>query len=93
MFLFFPDNLCTISTTSVKENFESSIFISLEKLNPIELESIIFQRSFRDLGEEIKSSMSNKSRLKYLKDQGQFEKVYNETNYLWEDLETLFRAS
>ena len=65
-------------------------FISLEKLNPIELESIIYQRSFRDLGEEIKSSISNKSRLKYLKDQGQFEKMYNETIYLWEDLETLF---
>ena len=42
------------------------------------------------MGEEIKSSISNKSRLKYLKDQGQFEKVYNESIYLWEDLETLF---
>ena len=74
---------------NITENIKK-IFISLEKLNPIELESIIFQRSFRDLGEEIKSSMSNKSRLKYLKDQGQFEKVYNESIYLWEDLETLF---
>ena len=74
---------------NIAENIKKT-FISLEKLNPIELESIIFQRSFRDLGEEIKSSMSNKSRLKYLKDQGQFEKMYNETIYLWEDLETLF---
>ena len=74
---------------NITENIKKT-FISLEKLNPIELESIIFQRSFRDLGEEIKSSMSNKSRLKYLKDQGQFEKVYNESIYLWEDLETLF---
>ena len=74
---------------NITENIKKT-FIALEKLNPIELESIIFQRSFRDLGEEIKSSMSNKSRLKYLKDQGQFEKVYNETNYLWKDLETLF---
>ena len=74
---------------NITENIKKT-FIALEKLNPIELESIIFQRSFRDLGEEIKSSMSNKSRLKYLKDQGQFEKVYNESIYLWEDLETLF---
>ena len=73
----------------ISENIKKT-FISLEKLNPIELENIIFQRSFRDLGEEIKSSMKNKSRLKYLKDQGQFEKVYNETIYLWEDLETIF---
>ena len=73
----------------ISENIKKT-FISLEKLNPIELENIIFQRSFRDLGEEIKSSMSNKSRMKYLKDQGQFEKVYNETIYLWEDLETIF---
>ena len=42
------------------------------------------------MGEEIKSSMSNESKFKYLKDQGQFEKVYNEAIYLWEDLETLF---
>jgi len=74
---------------NITENIKKT-FIALEKLNPIELESIIFQRSFRDLGEEIKSSMKNKSRLKYLKDQGQFEKEYNETIYLWEDLETLF---
>ena len=74
---------------NITENIKKT-FIALEKLNPIELESIIFQRSFRDLGEEIKSSMSNKSRLKYLKDQGQFEEVYNETINLWEDLETLF---
>ena len=74
---------------NITENIKKT-FIALEKLNPIELESIIFQRSFRDLGEEIKSSMSNKSRLKYLKDQGQFEKVYNESIYLWKDLETLF---
>ena len=74
---------------NITENIKKA-FIALEKLNPIELESIIFQRSFRDLGEEIKSSISNKSRLKYLKDQGQFEKVYNESIYLWEDLETLF---
>ncbi len=74
---------------NIAENIKKT-FISLEKLNPIELESIIYQRSFRDLGEEIKSSISNKSRLKYLKDQGQFEEVYNETINLWEDLETLF---
>ena len=73
----------------ISENIKKT-FISLEKLNPIELENIIFQRSFRDLGEEIKSSISNTSRMKYLKDQGQFEKVYNETIYLWEDLETIF---
>ena len=73
----------------ISENIKKTL-ISLEKLNPIELENIIFQRSFRDLTEEIKSSMSNKSRMKYLKDQGQFEKVYNESIYLWEDLETLF---
>lgn len=73
----------------ISENIKKT-FISLEKLNPIELENIIFQRSFRDLTEEIKSSMSNKSRMKYLKDQGQFEKVYNEIIYLWEDLETIF---
>ena len=65
-------------------------FISLEKLDPVELESIIFQRSFRDLGEEIKSSMIDESQLKYLKDQGQFEKEYNEVIYLWQDLEALF---
>jgi len=74
---------------NITENIKKT-FIALEKLNPIELESIIYQRSFRDLGEEIKSSISNKSRLKYLKDQGQFEEVYNETINLWEDLETLF---
>ncbi len=73
----------------ITENVKKT-FILLEKLNPIELESIIFQRSFQDLGEEIKSSMRNESKFKYLKDQGQFEKVYNETIYLWEDLETLF---
>ena len=73
----------------ITENVKKT-FILLEKLNPIELESIIFQRSFQDLGEEITSSMRNESKLKYLKDQGQFEKVYNETIYLWEDLETLF---
>ena len=65
-------------------------FVSLEKLNSKELEKIIFQRSFRDLSKEIKSSMSNESKFKYLKDQGQFEKVYNETIYLWEDLETIY---
>ena len=74
---------------NITENIKKT-FISLEKLNPKELESIIFQRSFQDLGEEIKSSMSNESKFKYLKDQGQFEKVYNETIYLWKDLETLF---
>ena len=74
----------------ISENIKKT-FISLEKLNPIELENIIFQRSFRDLGEEIKSSISNTSRMKYLKDQGQFEKVYNETIYLWEDLETIWK--
>ena len=73
----------------ITENVKKT-FILLEKLNPIELESIIFQRSFQDLGEEIKSSMRNESKFKYLKDQGQFEKVYNETIYLREDLETLF---
>ena len=85
-----------VFTDEEKKNYEiiskniKKTFISLEKLNPIELENIIFQRSFRDLGEEIKSSMSNESKFKYLKDQGQFEKVYNETIYLWEDLETIF---
>ena len=73
----------------ITENVKKT-FILLEKLNPIELESIIFQRSFQDLGEEITSSMRNESKFKYLKDQGQFEKVYNETIYLREDLETLF---
>ena len=43
----------------ISENIKKT-FISLEKLNPIELENIIFQRSFRDLGEEIKSSMRMK---------------------------------
>ena len=85
-----------VFTDEEKKNYEiiskniKKTFISLEKLNPIELENIIFQRSFRDLGEEIKSSMSNESKFKYLKDQGQFEKAYNETIYLWEDLETIF---
>ena len=73
----------------ISENIKKT-FILLEKLNSKELENIIFHRSFRDLREEIKSSMRNESRFKYLKDQGQFEKEYNETIYLWEDLETIF---
>ena len=85
-----------VFTDEEKKNYEiiskniKKAFVSLEKLNSKELEKIIFQRSFRDLSKEIKSSMSNESEFKYLKDQGQFEKVYNETNYLWEDLETIF---
>ena len=66
------------------------VFFIPNLLNSKELENIIFQRSFRDLSKEIKSSISNESEFKYLKDQGQFEKVYNETIYLWEDLETIF---
>ena len=73
----------------ISENIKKT-FVLLEKLNSKELENIIFQRSFRDLSKEIKSSISNESEFKYLKDQGQFEKVYNETIYLWEDLETIF---
>lgn len=73
----------------ISENIKKT-FVLLEKLNSKELENIIFQRSFRDLSKEIKSSMSNESKFKYLKDQGQFEKVYNETIYLWEDLETIY---
>ena len=85
-----------VFTDEEKKNYEiiskniKKAFVSLEKLNSKELEKIIFQRSFRDLSKEIKSSMSNESKFKYLKDQGQFEKVYNETIYLWEDLETIY---
>ena len=85
-----------VFTDEEKKNYEiiseniKKTFVSLEKLNSKELEKIIFQRSFRDLSKEIKSSMSNESKFKYLKDQGQFEKVYNETIYLWEDLETIY---
>ena len=50
----------------ISENIKKT-FILLEKLNSKELENIIFHRSFRDLSEEIKSSMRNESRFKYLK--------------------------
>ncbi len=73
------------TTTRVQE-----LLTSLTKLNAKELESIIYDRNITDLMDEILEQLKNKSRLKFLKDQGKFEQEYNNYRKLLYDLNELF---
>ena len=66
------------------------VITSLGELNLTELESIIYNRSFKDLGDEILQQLKNESRLKYLRDQGKFEQEFNDYKIMLHDLEELF---
>ena len=79
-----------LEETRLTINRLREVITSLGELNLTELESIIYDRSFKDLGDEILQQLKNESRIKYLRDQGKFEKEFNDYKIMLHDLEELF---
>ena len=73
-------------------NRAQEALVLISKLNVTELESIIYDRSYNDLGDEIIEQLKNESRLKFLRDQGKFEQEYDYLKTFYYDIEKLFTS-
>ncbi len=73
-------------------NRVQEVLASISKLNVTELESIIYDRSYNDLRDEIIEQLKNESRLKFLRDQGKFEQEYDYLKTFYYDIEKLFTS-